>query len=112
MIVLAGRLVLITSSATCVVLATPSALRPLNTKCYQLSVCLPAVQMIQMLVGIAVTGTWAYFHKIEGAESCPCDSPDVAIGAGTVMYGSYFYLFLMFYLNRYIKKPSAEKKKQ
>jgi hypothetical protein len=68
------------------------------------------LQLTQMVVGVAVTGFWAYFHySANGATACPCAHGDVAMASAIVIYGSYFLLFLSFYLSRYVNKAAKVK---
>jgi len=68
------------------------------------------LQLSQMFVGIIVTGSWAYLYFKYGAASTPLRLPHLAshlMIATLVMYGSYFLLFLQFFIERYFR---SEKK--
>jgi len=60
------------------------------------------MQIAQMAVGVSVTAL-AYFFYSRPEEGKICNINRENITAGLVMYGSYFYLFLHFFLTRYIK---------
>jgi len=60
------------------------------------------MQIAQMAVGVSVTvlGYYFYSNPVEGRI---CNVHRENITAAFVMYGSYFYLFLQFFLTRYVK---------
>merc|ERR1712137_26493 len=60
------------------------------------------VQLFQMVVGVAVSGAWSIFYFT--GTMCNCGFPLSFIVASVALYGSYFILFLQFYLNRYLSK--------
>lgn len=69
--------------------------------------------MLQMVVGVTSSASWAYFTLTVGTRMYK-DYHLYFTTAAILMYGSYFYLFLQFYLNRYAaasKKPAAATKK-
>eukprot|EP00698_Gefionella_okellyi_P005247 TRINITY_DN14786_c0_g1_i1.p1 TRINITY_DN14786_c0_g1~~TRINITY_DN14786_c0_g1_i1.p1 ORF type:complete len:304 (-),score=37.68 TRINITY_DN14786_c0_g1_i1:84-995(-) len=68
---------------------------------------LTLVQLSQMVVGIVLTSTWAYYHLFTGGCSMMRVSGNWGIASSTVMYASYFLLFLQFYLNRDRSAPRA-----
>lgn len=68
-------------------------------------------QIAQMVIGVAVTCTWAIIHYVmkNGSEICPCDHSASAMASALFMYGSYFMLFLSFYLKRYRSNQAAKR---
>jgi elongation of very long chain fatty acids protein 6 len=57
-------------------------------------------QIVQMIVGIVVI-CW-YFVKIYSrGETCHCLRPDLLAISCILMYGSYLFLFIRFYIGRY-----------
>jgi hypothetical protein len=61
------------------------------------------IQLSQMVIGFAVTSTWAILHYVSdnGVTECPCNHAEWAMLSALLIYGSYFALFLSFYLKRY-----------
>jgi elongation of very long chain fatty acids protein 6 len=71
-------------------------------------------QISQMFIGIAIVGTWAKLYYVDEYK-CMCDEPEILVFSCALMYGSYFFLFVKFFIERYIlgkKKVSIKKKKQ
>jgi len=68
-------------------------------------------QISQMFIGIFVNGSWMFMRYGQKKE-CPCRAPYVITAACLIMYASYAYLFIKFFLERYAGKPkvAAEKK--
>jgi len=65
-------------------------------------------QIGQMFVGIAVNFVWIFVFvlgKFDLFRICTCDRPWLVIISGGIMYGTYLYLFLMFYLDKYDPRP-------
>jgi GNS1/SUR4 family len=60
-----------------------------------------ALQISQMIVGVAVTLASFYEFQKDGKIAGPCYIPSQNITAGFVMYGSYLFLFLQFFVRRY-----------
>mmetsp|Transcript_54620 Transcript_54620/g.116039 ORF Transcript_54620/g.116039 Transcript_54620/m.116039 type:complete len:307 (-) Transcript_54620:170-1090(-) len=60
------------------------------------------MQIAQMAVGVSVTALGFYFYS-NPEEGRICNIQKENLTAGFIMYGSYFYLFLHFFLTRYIK---------
>ena len=72
------------------------------------------MQLSQMFIGVGVTIAAFYYYNnpIEG-ETCHIQKENNV--AAFVMYGSYFYLFLQFFLARYFKvrvNTDSDKKKK
>jgi elongation of very long chain fatty acids protein 6 len=63
-------------------------------------------QISQMVVGVVVTLLGFYYYNTD--ESCMIEKENNT--AAFVMYGSYLFLFMQFFVGRY-KKSSASKKK-
>jgi len=61
------------------------------------------IQLVQMLFGIIASLCWCYYY-LTGAN-CGCDYPNGFMLSAFLLYGSYLYLFLQFYFNRYSGKP-------
>merc|ERR1712137_409872 len=69
-----------------------------------IAMCITFLQIFQMFFGIFINGCWVYFKYI--AEfPCLCSMPKVIVLSCAVMYGSYLYLFLSFFVKRYLKTP-------
>jgi elongation of very long chain fatty acids protein 6 len=68
------------------------------------------LQLSQMVLGVAITAVWAILHYgVKGGEKdCPCEKAEYAMLAAFIIYGSYFALFLSFYLKRYQKNKSKK----
>lgn len=68
------------------------------------------VQLSQMVVGIGTASTWSYYYLT--GVLCPMDHPNAYMLSSIVLYGSYFALFLQFFINRYMNpsKPSQASK--
>jgi hypothetical protein len=60
-----------------------------------------ALQISQMIVGVFVTLASFYQFKLDPIVAGPCYIPSQNITAGFVMYGSYLFLFLQFFVRRY-----------
>eukprot|EP00440_Ansanella_granifera_P024435 gb/GFBE01026538.1/.p1 GENE.gb/GFBE01026538.1/~~gb/GFBE01026538.1/.p1 ORF type:complete len:354 (+),score=80.05 gb/GFBE01026538.1/:1-1062(+) len=71
-------------------------------------VLITMAQLSQMLVGVFVqcSAVWMYLSKQQSA--CPVSLDNLV--AGTVMYGSYFFLFFQFFVRRFVKASGVEKK--
>ena len=71
------------------------------------------VQLSQMIAGVFITALWAILHYIikNGKYNCPCKLAEYAMVAAFIIYGSYFLLFLSFYLKRYTDKKSKQPNK-
>jgi elongation of very long chain fatty acids protein 6 len=71
-------------------------------------------QISQMFFGMAIIGVWAYRVYVLH-EKCLCTQPDLLALSCAIMYGSYFYLFVSFFIKRYCggrpQKKKEEKKK-
>ena len=66
------------------------------------------VQLAQMVVGVFISGVWTYFYFSN--YNCTCDFPVEYIICSIALYGSYYLLFLQFYLNRYLSKRALKRK--
>lgn len=64
------------------------------------------IQLAQMVVGISISVTFTvlYFTK----EYCPMNHPHAYMLSSLALYGSYFALFLNFYIQRYSTKKSTK----
>lgn len=72
-------------------------------------VIITAFQISQMVVGVAVTLAGFYYYKTDAAASCQIEAENNT--AAFIMYGSYLFLFLQFFIGRYgghpVKKPKT-----
>lgn len=67
-----------------------------------------SMQISQMVVGVAVTLAGFYYYKTD--PSCEIEAENNT--AAFVMYGSYLFLFLQFFIGRYVEpKVTFQKKK-
>ena len=60
------------------------------------------IQLLQMVAGVIISALWWYFYVT--TDDCNCAHPYFYIIISFALYGSYFILFLQFYLNRYFRK--------
>ena len=68
-----------------------------------------AAQISQMVVGVTITVLSFYHYKTDrNIEENPCWIKRENNTAAFIMYGSYFFLFLQFFLGRYLKKSGAK----
>ena len=63
-----------------------------------------AMQISQMVVGVTVTLAGFYYFKTDSA----CHLSGENNIAAFVMYGSYLFLFLQFFIGRYWQKPKPK----
>jgi elongation of very long chain fatty acids protein 6 len=68
-------------------------------------------QLVQMVVGIIITGLSTYYH-FTATEERPCAIERSTLVPCFAMYGSYFILFLQFFLKRYFFKGSSSGKQR
>mmetsp|Transcript_20732 Transcript_20732/g.36896 ORF Transcript_20732/g.36896 Transcript_20732/m.36896 type:complete len:309 (+) Transcript_20732:240-1166(+) len=66
------------------------------------------IQILQMVVGMVVTATSAYYHNQGGDDACHVNGPNYRMGLA--MYCSYFVLFVKLFVGKY-SKPSKAKAK-
>lgn len=75
---------------------------------------LTIAQISQMVVGLLMNIAWAWGYT--NGYGCSCDKSDVILTMGLIMYGSYLFLFLKFFVERYVlpskKTPPTESKKE
>jgi len=69
------------------------------------------LQITQMFVGIGTNGYWIYYY-FTGPTTCSNESPWILMSSCIVMYGSYLFLFLQFFVKRYLGsgKPATSSK--
>jgi len=63
-------------------------------------------QITQMIIGLGVNIAWAWGYL--NGLGCSCEKQDIILIMGTLMYASYLFLFLKFFVQRYIL-PSPKK---
>lgn len=80
-----------------------------NTKAMALPITIG--QISQMFFGIAIIGVWAY-RVYALKEKCLCTQPDLLSLSCAIMYGSYFYLFVSFFIKRYCSGKPPKKKEE
>lgn len=61
------------------------------------------MQISQMIVGVFLTLTGFYYYKTD--ESCQLDAENNT--AAFVMYGSYLFLFMQFFIGRYVQESQV-----
>lgn len=59
-------------------------------------------QIAQMVVGVAASLGSLYYFVTVGDEETPCEIKPGNLVAAFLMYGSYLFLFLQFFVNRYV----------
>ena len=72
------------------------------------AMAITSMQLLQMVVGIAVTVASVVYHYNE--KTCYVSLVNSALGL--VMYSSYFVLFLQLFLNHYVFTTKSAKKAQ
>lgn len=60
-------------------------------------------QILQMVVGVSSMLVTAYLHFFDSTEESPCHGSRRTLIAALIMYGSYLFLFLKFFVERYFK---------
>lgn len=68
------------------------------------------VQLAQMLIGFLVTIASTYYTRTQ-TEDDPCDVVIGSLAPCYVMYGSYFALFLRFFIKRYMQQKKEKEAK-
>lgn len=68
-------------------------------------------QIIQMIIGISVI-SWFFVKVYSRGESCYCEQPEYLAVSCIVMYGSYLFLFVRFFLQRYVFNKKSTKKNE
>jgi len=71
---------------------------------------LTVAQIAQMMIGIVANSTWMYLYK--SGINCMCDAPEIMMWSCIVLYGSYFLLFVQFFVERYVLGKRKEKTKE
>jgi elongation of very long chain fatty acids protein 6 len=74
------------------------------------AVVITVIQISQMVIGIALNYIWA--SKYFSGAGCSCKAPETILGSAVVMYGSYLFLFLQFFVKRYFGKYLGGSSKQ
>jgi len=59
-------------------------------------------QIAQMVVGVTTSIVSFYFFVVENDEQNPCEIKKINIISAFLMYGSYLFLFLQFFVTRYV----------
>ena len=67
-------------------------------------------QISQMVVGVTVTAMSLYLLLVEKPSDCNLEVENTY--AAMVMYGSYLFLFLQFFVQRYLFGPAKKDKKK
>uniref|UniRef100_A0A6B2LGW9 Elongation of fatty acids protein n=1 Tax=Arcella intermedia TaxID=1963864 RepID=A0A6B2LGW9_9EUKA len=67
-------------------------------------------QTTQMGIGLVLLASWVHYWSA-GME-CGSEDPMMTVVAGIVMYGSYLFLFLRFFVKRYLSKTHKTSKTQ
>ena len=65
-------------------------------------------QISQMVVGVSLTVIGCYLLWIAPVPNCFLTMDNNV--AALIMYGSYLFLFLQFFIGRYFRKKSSQKK--
>mmetsp|Transcript_29044 Transcript_29044/g.66510 ORF Transcript_29044/g.66510 Transcript_29044/m.66510 type:complete len:182 (-) Transcript_29044:92-637(-) len=82
----------------------PSWMNPMLITCAQIS---------QMIVGVTVQVISFYYYQTTKSLSTECSIQKQNVIAGSIMYGSYLFLFVQFFIGRYFifNKTSGKIKK-
>lgn len=70
--------------------------------------CITLLQLVQFMLGLVATVVAS--QQYWSGHSCHVD--DVQMVLGLLIYGSYLMLFSHFFYERYMKKPSSQKRKE
>lgn len=62
-------------------------------------------QISQMVVGVGITLAAFYYYQTDPTCTVTAENNTAAF----VMYGSYLFLFLQFFIGRYLQRPSKKK---
>mmetsp|Transcript_8412 Transcript_8412/g.35176 ORF Transcript_8412/g.35176 Transcript_8412/m.35176 type:complete len:311 (-) Transcript_8412:32-964(-) len=65
------------------------------------AMAITVIQITQMFVGIFTVGSAMYWYYVENLN-CSNSAPQAMFISGIIMYGSYLFLFVRFFINRYI----------
>lgn len=65
-------------------------------------------QISQMVFGIIFNGSWVYMYFVE-KRKCSCENFNVMVVSCALMYGAYLFLFLKFFVKRYITSKPKKK---
>lgn len=71
-----------------------------------IALAITTIQILQMFIGIGVNGYWIYLY-LNGFQ-CACQAPLTIITCACLMYGTYLYLFLDFFVKRYLGGGGAK----
>ena len=71
------------------------------------AIAVTILQIVQMVVGMSLAAAVAYFWSLNK----PCHQAPSNMIAGLAMYASYFVLFFIFFLHRYVTGGSSSKEK-
>lgn len=76
-----------------------------------ISTFITVIQIAQMIMGVIIVSTVAYYQFLT-EQGCQGSERDTTI-FGLIMYSTYLFLFVQFFLNRYVfgKKDDKKKKK-
>eukprot|EP01128_Nolandella_sp_AFSM9_P007260 TRINITY_DN3926_c0_g1_i1.p1 TRINITY_DN3926_c0_g1~~TRINITY_DN3926_c0_g1_i1.p1 ORF type:complete len:273 (+),score=40.39 TRINITY_DN3926_c0_g1_i1:32-850(+) len=66
------------------------------------------LQLSQMFFGIALVVSWGYYDRVLDMN-CYATTHDGPLLTSFIMYGSYFILFLHFYVGRWLAKRKSDK---
>jgi hypothetical protein len=72
------------------------------------SILITVAQIIQMIIGIAVCGSQWYYRL----SNQPCHFDNINLIMGSIIYGSYLYLFLSFAFGKYLFNSSSSSSTQ
>lgn len=72
------------------------------------AILITIIQIVQMFIGIALNIVWA--KEWMSGSDCNCRNPTGMIVAAVIMYGSYLYLFVSFFVKRYFGSGSSKAK--
>lgn len=67
----------------------------------RVAMAITVIQITQMFIGIATIGSAMYWYYVLNLN-CSNSAPQAMFISGIIMYGSYLFLFVRFFINRYI----------
>jgi hypothetical protein len=59
-----------------------------------------------MVFGIVINVSWYRYLSF----NCSCDNKEFILGAALIIYGSYLFLFVKFFVERYVLGKEIKKK--
>jgi len=71
-----------------------------------ISISITVIQITQMFIGVFVNTYWTYLYL--NNYNCACGAPKTMVASAILMYGTYLYLFVKFFVNKYFGKGAKK----